>query len=117
MAPNPANPSSTLAALVTAGPTVYGSVGGRDVRLFELPELSSTFISAYLFSLNKDLLSIFLPDPAVTFDALYSAMNEALPQGIGLFAATYCRNVVSELTPQYAVFENSLTHVPCLPAP
>ena len=116
MAPNPANPSPTLAALVTAGPTVYGSVGGRDVCLFELPELSSPFISAYLFSLNKDQLPLFLRDPAVTFDVLCSAMNEALPQGIGLFAATYCQNFVFESTPQFAVFENLLTHVPCLPA-
>ena len=42
----------------------------------------------------------------ITFDALCSAMNEALPQGIGLFAATYCRNFVFESTPQFAVFEN-----------
>lgn len=41
----------------------------------------------------------------ITFDALCSAMNEALPQGIGLFAATYCRNFVFESTPQFAVFE------------
>ena len=106
MAPNPANPNPTLAAPVTAGPTVYGSVGSRDVRLFELPGSFSTFISAYLFSLNKDQLPLFLHDPAVTFDALCSAMNEALPQGIGLFAATYCRNFVFESTPQFAVFEN-----------
>ncbi len=105
MAPNPANPSPTLAALVTAGPTICGSVGAREVRLFELPESSSNFISAYLFSLNKVQLSMFLRDPMVTFDALCSAMNEALPQGIGLFAATYCWNSVFESTPQFAVFE------------
>ena len=44
----------------------------------------------------------------ITFDALCSAMNEALPQGIGLFAATYCRNFVFESTPQFAAFDNLL---------
>ena len=62
MAPNPANPNPTLAAPVTAGPTVYGSVGSRDVRLSELPGSFSTFISAYLLSLNKDQLPLVLHD-------------------------------------------------------
>ena len=106
MAPNPANPSPTLAALVTAGPTICGSVGGSDVRLFELPESSSNFISAYLFSLNKVQLSMFLHDPMVTFDALCSAMNEALPPSIGLLAATHCRNFVLASAPQFAAFDN-----------
>ena len=83
-------PGLPLATLVTAGPTIHGSVRGRDVHLFELPALSTTFVSAYLFSLNQSQLALFLCDPAITFDALCSAMNEALPSGVGLLAATHC---------------------------
>ena len=56
-------PSPTLATLVTAGPTIHGSVGGRDVSLFELPAMSTTFISSYLFLLNQSQLAMFLRDP------------------------------------------------------
>ena len=105
--PNPGNnPSPALATLVIAGPTSHGSVGGRDVHLFELPALSTMFISAYLFSLNQSQLALFLRDPAITFDALCSAMNEALPPGIGLLAATHCRNFIFNSIPQFTAFKN-----------
>ena len=74
--------------------------------MFELLATSTMFISAYLFSLNQSQLALFLCDPAITFDALCSAMNEALPPGIGTLAATHCRNVIFDSTPQFAAFEN-----------
>ena len=105
--PNPGyNPSPTLATLVTAGPMMHGSVGGKDVHLFELLASFTTFVSAYLFLLNQSQLALFLRDPAITFDALCSAMNEALPPGIGLLAATHCRNNIFNSIPQFAAFEN-----------
>ena len=115
MAPNRLNPGynpiPTLATLVTAGPTIHGSVGGRDVHLFELPTLSTMFINAYLFSLNQSQLALFLRDPVITFNALCSAMNKALPPSIRLLAATHCRNFIFNSIPQFAAFENLMFNV------
>ena len=113
MAPTPA-PSSTraptLAAIVSSGPSVFGSIGGRDVRLYQLPDMSSTttptFVRSYLFSLNQSQLELYLLDPTISFDALCSAMNESLPSSVGPLAASHCLRLISDSFPQFAAFEN-----------
>ena len=104
--------SPTLAALVRAGPLVFGSIGGRDVRLYQLPETSlptPTFVCLCLFSLNQSQPEMYLLDPAVTFDALCSAMNEPLPSSTGSLVASHCLRLISYSAPQFAAFIGFLT--------
>ena len=73
------------------------------------------FVRSYLFSLNQSQLEMYLLDPAVTFHALRSAMNESLPSSVGLLAASHCPRLVRSLRKSDITRDKSIFRDLCRP--